>query len=223
MSRCRSKSCSRVSQKWSRGLGPREASTGWGVDLWPCGGGLFCSSGPHLPRHHPASHSWLLGPLVKRHFPVTVTSWNTYEALTNHPRTSKAGAPGGTAPVVGMVRQAGCGEGSEGVRSHARNPSDSPSKGPCPCAGPASSYVFALEAKLGRHGGPTRMGSAHTLAGGTQGKGAGVEPHRLRGACTAGLLLPPRALVHSSLEKLSRLDQTTQGLRLQLPGKERTR
>ncbi|XP_014976124.3 monocarboxylate transporter 4 isoform X1 [Macaca mulatta] len=117
-----------------------------------------------------------------------------------------------------MVRQAGCGEGSEGVRSHARNPSDSPSKGPCPCAGPASSYVFALEAKLGRHGGPTRMGSAHTLAGGTQGKGAGVEPHRLRGACTAGLLLPPRALVHSSLEKLSRLDQTTQGLRLQLPG-----
>lgn len=81
--------------------------------------------------------------------------------------------------MVGMVRQAGCGEGSEGVRSHARNPSDSPSKGPCPCAGPASSYVFALEAKLGRHGGPTRMGSAHTLAGGTQGKGAGVEPHRI--------------------------------------------
>lgn len=178
---------------------PQGASTGWGVDLWPCGGGLFCSSGPHLPCHHPDSHSWLLGPLVKRHFPVTVTSWNTYEALTNHPWTSKAGAPGGTAPVVGMVRQAGCGEGSEVVRSHTRNPSDSPSKGPCPCAGPASSYMFALEAKLGRHGGPTRMGSADTLAGGTQGKGAGVEPHRLRGACTAGLLLPPRALVHSTV------------------------
>lgn len=125
--------------------------------------------------------------------------------------------------MVGMVRQAGCGEGSEGVRSHTRNPSDSPSKGPCPCAGPASSYV-CLRGKVGPSRGTHQDGVCrHTCRRNPRKGGGGGAPQIAWSLHSRPAAASQGAGSQHSLEKMSRLDQTTQGLRLQLPGKERTR